>query len=152
VSIPTNASITADGLFTYSPGLFEFKTNTITVKVSDSDPCAVNPTSLSSNITFTVVVIRNRIVTNTNNFGDGSLSNAIAEIGTNPIGGHIEFNIPGPGPFKIAPLTALPGLGANTYLDGYSQPGSRPNTNAIGTGAKIMIELSGENIPGQNGL
>ncbi|PWU08288.1 MAG: hypothetical protein C5B50_29860 [Verrucomicrobia bacterium] len=149
---PTNASVTSGGLFTYASTIFETGLKTNILRVCDSDPGAVNSTSLCSNLTVVVQVVERQIVTNTNNFGIGSLSNAIALIATNPLGGHIEFNIPGTGPFKIAPTSPLPELGANTLVDGYTQPGSQLNSNAIGTGAKIMIELSGENLASSDGL
>jgi Bacterial Ig domain len=152
VSLPPGASITTDGLFSYSPAQSEGGTKTCTFSVHDFNPDAANPTSPNSFLTFSVQVIRNSVVINTLDSGLGSLRWAITNIAADPNGGHIEFNIPGDGSHKIAPLTPLPGLGPNTYLDGYTQPGAQPNTNPVGTGARIMIELSGENHPGGYGL
>lgn len=57
----------------------------------------------------------------------------------------IRFNIPGPGPHYIkTPIGGYPLITAhNLTIDGYSQPGSRPNTNSIlgGNGAQIQIVL-----------
>jgi CSLREA domain-containing protein len=57
----------------------------------------------------------------------------------------ISFNIPGEGPHTIRPLAALPALGPGIVLDGFSQPGARPNTNALAEGinAVLKIELDG---------
>src|SRR5207244_6208780 len=62
-------------------------------------------------------------------------------------GGTINFNIPGGGVHTISPLTVLPTITQTVTIDGYSQPGSSPNTNppAMGINAAILIELSGVN-------
>jgi hypothetical protein len=63
-------------------------------------------------------------VTNTNGEGAGSLRQAITEANASA-GNTIAFDIPGPGPFTIAPATALPVIGAeNTTLDACTQPGA----------------------------
>ncbi|HXU77666.1 MAG TPA: S8 family serine peptidase, partial [Methylomirabilota bacterium] len=67
-------------------------------------------------------------------------------------GGQVEFNIPGAGPFKIAPLTALPPLLRDTLIDGFTQPGAAPNTLTNGLNPTLLIELSGENTTNQAGL
>src|SRR6266849_10639535 len=48
-------------------------------------------------------------------------------------GDTIQFNIPGSGPFYISmPTNGYPFLTHNNIvIDGYSQPGSSPNTNSI---------------------
>src|ERR1051325_10381607 len=48
-------------------------------------------------------------------------------------GDTIQFNIPGPGPFYIStPQNGYPLItNHNVLIDGYSQPGSAPNTNSI---------------------
>lgn len=57
----------------------------------------------------------------------------------------IQFNIPGAGPhFITTPMGGYPLITANDLtIDGYSQPGSSPNTNPIlgGNNAKIKIVL-----------
>ncbi len=67
----------------------------------------------------------------------------------------IEFNIPGTGPHVIRPATRLPMILDPISIDGYSQPGASPNTQALQDGhdAVIQIELDGSLLPiGSNGL
>ena len=88
--------------------------------------------------TFTVV--------NTADSGPGSLRQAIldanAAAGTNTI----AFNIPGAGVHTITPTTALPTITAPVTIDGYTQPGTRPNTLASGDNAVLLIEIDGEHL------
>jgi hypothetical protein len=148
INLPIGASLTTNGLFTYTPGALEFGRKTNTVRVFDFNADAVNSKSFTNNLTFFVNVTQHRIVTNTNDSGAGSLRQAIAETFSNRLdAAYIEFNIPGSGVQKIVPLTALPTTALNTTIDGYTQPGSHPNTKTNGTDAVILIEISGE---GQN--
>jgi uncharacterized repeat protein (TIGR01451 family) len=58
----------------------------------------------------------------------------------------IAFNIPGAGVHTIIQATtALPALATPVLIDGYTQPGSSPNTNALNAGinAVLLIELNG---------
>ena len=65
----------------------------------------------------------------------------------------IGFNIPGtdagcvgtPKLCTIKPATALPFMTQRVFIDGYSQPGSSQNTQAVGDNAVILIELDGSN-------
>lgn len=85
-------------------------------------------------------------VTTTNNVspaaGETSLAQALAKISD---GDEVRFNIPGPGPHYLAtPPEGYPQIKKhNLTLDGYSQPGSTPNTNPIlaPNNAKIKIFL-----------
>jgi uncharacterized repeat protein (TIGR01451 family) len=53
----------------------------------------------------------------------------------------------------IRPPTDLPTIVNPVTIDGYSQPGSRPNTLAVGDDAILLIELDGAAAgPGVNGL
>jgi uncharacterized repeat protein (TIGR01451 family) len=47
----------------------------------------------------------------------------------------------------ITPATELPAITTPATVDGYSQPGSSPNTLAVGDNARILITLSGINAP-----
>ena len=82
-------------------------------------------------------------VTNVNDGGPGSLRQAIIEANA-AAADTIAFDIPGPGVHTIAPLSPLPEITAPVTIDGYTQPGSRPNTALIDQpiNAAILIELS----------
>jgi len=84
-------------------------------------------------------------VTNTSDSGPSSLRQAILDANAAPGADTIVFNIPGPGIHTISPLTALPPLtdDAGATIDGYTQPGSSPNSLSIGDNAVLLIELSG---------
>jgi hypothetical protein len=94
------------------------------------------------------------VVTNTNDSGPGSLRGAIQAANLNPSGSSvIDFDIPGSGVHTIEPLTALPTITQQVTINGYSQPGSSPNTLAVGDNAVILIDLNGINVPeGFSGL
>jgi hypothetical protein len=55
----------------------------------------------------------------------------------------IHFNIPGAEVHTIQPGSVLPTVTRPVVIDGYSQPGSSPNTLAVGDNAVLTIELSG---------
>ena len=78
--------------------------------------------------------------------GQKTLAQALAEAGN---GDTINFNIPGAGPHYIkTPAGGYPLLKvSNLTIDGYSQPGSSPNTNPIlaANNAKIKIVLDSRN-------
>ena len=59
----------------------------------------------------------------------------------------IAFNIPGTGVQTIAPTSPLPIITDPVTIDGYTQPGSAPNTNPVGQGLNgtLLIEIDGEN-------
>lgn len=81
---------------------------------------------------------------NASGSGDGqtSLNEALRSVGS---GDSIRFNIPGAGPhFIVTPIGGYPLITANNLtIDGYSQPGSAPNSNPIlgGNNAQIKIVL-----------
>lgn len=91
------------------------------------------------------------VVVNTNDSGEGSLRQAILNANANPGDDLITFDIPGPGPHTIVPLTLLPSIlpeGAPTpedtlVIDGTSEPDF--------AGAPV-IELSGAAVGGGAGL
>src|SRR5438105_1452336 len=64
----------------------------------------------------------------------------------------IAFSISGGGLHIISPATALPAITEPLEIDGYSQPGSSPNTLAVGDNAVIDIELQGPNSTAFDGL
>lgn len=60
----------------------------------------------------------------------------------------IAFNIAGAGVHTILPATPLPSVTQSLTIDGYSQPGSAPNTLPAGQGsnAQLRIEIDAANI------
>jgi hypothetical protein len=90
----------------------------------------------------------------------GDSTNACATTGTPPCtlrdamtfanttsGTTIAFNITGAGVHTIAPMSALPTIDKNTTIDGFTQPGSSPNSNGPGLpdNSIHLIELDFEN-------
>ena len=61
----------------------------------------------------------------------------------------IAFNIPGAGVHTIAPASALPVITEAVFINGYSQPASSANTNALSAGinAVLLIELDETSTP-----
>jgi hypothetical protein len=88
-------------------------------------------------------LLANFMVTNTNASGTGSLVRAILDANAAAGADTIEFNIAGQGPHTIT--SALPNITDPVTIDGYTQPGARPNTLAVGNDAALMIELDGTN-------
>ena len=91
-------------------------------------------------------------VTNTNDIGVGSLRQAIIDANATATEDVIEFDIPGSGVRTIAPTTELPQITSPVTIDGYTQPGARPNTKAVGSDAALKVELSGASAPSGTGL
>jgi hypothetical protein len=81
-----------------------------------------------------------------------TLRAAIEQANYTPGADTINFNIPGSDVKTIAPTTALPKITEAVTINGYSQPGSHPNTKAIGSDALLKIELSGASSSGGDGL
>ncbi len=98
------------------------------------------PAVAASAATFTVV--------NTNDSGAGSLRQAVLDANANPGLDTIAFNVPGSGVHTITPATSLPPVTDAVILDGYTQPGSSPNTLAVGDDAVLLIELDGSTAGG----
>src|SRR6266508_4507421 len=92
--------------------------------------------------------------------GACTLRAAIEQANALPGADTIAFNIPGSGVHTVSAATPLPALTdiAGVTIDGYTQPGSSPNTLAIGNDAILTIEIdgssAGENVDGLtvNGL
>jgi titin len=64
----------------------------------------------------------------------------------------INFNIPGSGVQTITPPIELPRITNPVTINGYSQPGSSPNTLDKGDNATILIELNGSLLPANNSV
>jgi hypothetical protein len=91
-----------------------------------------------------------RTVTNTNDSGAGSLRQAILDANGNAGMDSIQFNISGSGPHTIAPLTALPTIGGELIIDGYTQNGSQPNFAVTGSNASLRIAVDGSSAGGSS--
>jgi hypothetical protein len=85
-------------------------------------------------------------VTNANDLGPGSLHDAILEANATPGADEIHFNIPGAGVQTIyVNHNGLPEITDPVTIDGYTQPGARPNTRTLGNDAVILIQIDGRN-------
>jgi IPT/TIG domain/S-layer homology domain len=84
-------------------------------------------------------------VTNTNDSGAGSLRQAILDANAGAGADEIHFAIPGSGVQTLSLATGLPAITGPVLIDGYTQPGSSPNTNGpwLPNNAVILIELDG---------
>src|SRR5215213_7573754 len=91
-------------------------------------------------------------VTNTNDSGPGSLRQAILDANTTAGADTINFAIPAGQEPVITPATQLPKITGPVTINGYSQPGARPNTKAVGSDAVLKVVLSGASAPDAQGL
>lgn len=66
----------------------------------------------------------------------------------------INFELPGTGVSAITFLTRPPAISnpAGITLDGYSQPGSSPNTLQFGSNARLLVEVRGQGTAAFDGL
>ena len=85
-----------------------------------------------------VVTLREAITAANTNAASGDAPAGQAGLDT------IAFNIPDAGVQTIRPLSDLPTITEPATIDGYTQPGARPNTNPItaGSNANLLIELT----------
>jgi hypothetical protein len=97
------------------------------------------------------------VVTNTNDSGAGSLRQAITDANNMTGTDTIAFNIPSSDPgcnsttqvCTIALSSNLPQIQTPMTIDGYTQPGALPNTNATGgLNTVLKIDVSGNDVPG----
>jgi trimeric autotransporter adhesin len=129
-----NASFTATLRGMISPGQY--------VTATATDPGG-NTSEFSQDVQLSVA--NPLIVTTTADSGLGSLRAAIEYVNITPGTSTISFDIPGAGVQTIAPLSALPVIINPVFIDGYTQPGSLPNTLSPGElpDGILSIELSG---------
>jgi len=87
-------------------------------------------------------------VTNTAPSDSGSLRQAILGANANAGPDEIVFAIPGTGVHTITLNSGLPAITDPVILNGYSQPGSSPNTLPVGQGLNtvLTIEIDGSNL------
>src|SRR5262245_27464851 len=90
-------------------------------------------------------------VTTTADSGPGSLRAAITFANLDPTLTTITFNIPGPGVHTIVIASKLPTFDGQVLIDGYTQPGSSPNTNGPGLpdNSVHLIQIDGTNCQDQ---
>lgn len=81
-------------------------------------------------------------VTNTNDTGAGSFRQALLDANGNAGADTIVFAIPGAGVHTITtPASDLPDITGPVLIDGYTQPGSSPNTNALNAGINAVLQI-----------
>ena len=91
-------------------------------------------------------------VTNTNDSGAGSLRQAITDANAAAGPDTIAFNVSGAGcdgsgVCTITTASVFPTISSPVVIDGYTQPGSSPNTNAEGAlNTVLKVVLSGANL------
>jgi hypothetical protein len=86
-------------------------------------------------------------VTSTDDAGAGSLRDAITRANATVEPDTIAFAIPGAGPHVIRPRSILPEVTGTLAIDGYTQPGARPNRLEVGTDAQLEVVLDGTALP-----
>ena len=85
------------------------------------------------------------IVTNSDSLGAGSLAEAIDQANAHPGADTIVFNIPGDGVHGISVGDhGLPEITDPVTIDGYTQPGAKANSLAVGNDAIILIWIDGD--------
>src|SRR4051812_32879434 len=89
-------------------------------------------------------------VVNTDDAGAGSLRQALLDANNSPGADLIQFNIAGNGMHSIKPASPLPSITDALTIDGYSQPGSSPNTSPPGTNPNAVqtIQFDGSLLAG----
>jgi len=108
------------------------------------------------------------VVTSTDDGADASVGDGVCSTATghctlraavqesNLLGTHavIHFAIPASGPHTIQPQSELPALvnPAGITLDGYTQPGARPNDLQTGSNADLRVQLQGAGTSAHDGL
>jgi len=112
---------------------------------ADAPAATITVTGTGDTIAVDGMVTLREAITSINN---GANVNAdVVAVGTYGVSDQIVFNIPGTGIQTIAPASNLPNITKPVTIDGYTQPGSSPNTLAVGDNAVITIDLSGANFP-----
>lgn len=91
-------------------------------------------------------------VTSAADDGAGSLREAILAANAAPGMDTIAFGIAGTGVHEIFVLSSLPSLNDAVLIDGYTQPGSSPNSAVLGSSAQIRVVLAGTGSASVRGL
>jgi trimeric autotransporter adhesin len=120
---------------------------TFTVDRSDDPDLTANPTADDCTAAADDCSLRGAITAANNTSGADTINFAIPGSGVKTI--QVD------GTADTTTSTDLPVITEQVIIDGYTQPGASPNTNAVlaqGTNANLLIELSGGTISGSNGL
>lgn len=83
------------------------------------------------------------VVLTPNDSGPGSLREAILAANAAPGADRVVFNVPGAGVQIISVLSPLPQITDSLEIDGYTQPGAKPNSLAVGSDAVVLIQVQG---------
>ena len=96
----------------------------------------------------TRILLTNYLVTSAADSGPGTLRAAIASVNGDVGPDLIAFNIPSTigGVPAITLASTLQAITTPVFIDGYSQPGSSPNTLATGDNAVILIQIDGSRL------
>jgi len=134
------------------------------VAITDESPVPVVIKTLSR-ATFTVDSVADDpdfstgdgVCDTDNSAGDGpcTLRAAIQQANAGAGPDAVEFNISGPGPHTIQPVSALPTITDAVTIDGFTQPGASANTIAFpgGLDSVLQVELDGSAaVSAMNGL
>jgi hypothetical protein len=137
VGVHTDAAGNAPFSVTFPTGVpvGQFISATATDPGGNTSQFSADQVVTGSPLSFTVI--------NTNDSGPGSLRQAIRN--ANFVRGinTIDFKIPGTGPQVIHLLTPLPEITDPVIIDGFTQPGAVPNTQAGGDGARVLVQVDG---------
>jgi hypothetical protein len=103
-------------------------------------------------LTASAALANTYTVTNTGDSGAGSLRQALLDANANAGADTIVFSVSGAGcsggVCTIKPQSGLPGITSPVTIDGYTQAGASPNTNASGAiNAVLKIVISGVDDP-----
>jgi hypothetical protein len=143
----------ADYTFTNADaGVHSFVNGVTLVTLGNQTVTATDTLHSSITGSTTVGVNPKYTVFTANDSGDGSLRQAILDANANPGTHVIRFNIPASDPMTIALLSPLPILTNPVVIDGFTQPGSSPNTSANSDNAVRLITLDGSNANSADGL
>ncbi|HEX5124100.1 MAG TPA: CSLREA domain-containing protein [Rhodanobacteraceae bacterium] len=96
--------------------------------------------------------LREALAAATTNTASGAMPGECAAGEPLPVVDTIAFAIPGSGVHTIQPTSVIPRIEESVVIDGYTQPGSAPNTLAIGDDAILLIEIDGSLMPVGNDL
>jgi hypothetical protein len=114
-----------------------------------AEAATITVTDTGDTIAVDGLVTLREAITSANNNADVNMDvMAVGAYGTDTI----NFNIAGTGVHTIAPFPALPTITDPVIIDGYTQPGSTANTQAVEDDAVLLIELNGANTLDANGL